>query len=197
MHEQQTSVSQEDNTIEQADEYNVRQILNGYTRSSSFQQNYTRLVHSPSQTGIIDEYGDQQQVLYEHSPNHSTSAVYETQDGSIITEEMLLRTHASNGGRFPTHLLTRLGSQVYDMPSEQVDLANDGRRVTTTTTTRRYYTINPGETGYESAIDETTPPQDAGEKYVQIKASDLKDVLANYDVFTNTGEKLEGEQLNF
>jgi len=152
-----------------------------------------------------DEYGDQQQVLYERSPNNSGSIVYETNgytrdsassNAPVLTEEMLLRSHSNNGGKFPTHLLSKLGSQIYDMPSEQVETTNNERRVTTTTSTR-YYTVNQGETGYESAIDETTSPQDAGEKYVQIKASDLKDVLANYDVFTNTGEKLEGEQLNF
>jgi len=113
----------------------------------------------------------------------------------LLTEEMLLRTHASNGGKFPTHLLTKLGSQIYDMPSEQVDLTNNERRITSTTTTR-YYTVNQGEGDYESAIDETTP-QYEDEKYVQIKSSDLKNVLANYDLYSSTGEKLEGEQLNY
>ena len=107
---------------------------------------------------------------------------------------MLLQSHANNGGKFPTHLLTRLGSQVYDIPSDQVDYAANSRRVTTTAT--RYYTVNQGETGYESTGDETAP-QLSDEKYVQIKASDLKDVLANYDVYTNSGEKLEGEQITF
>jgi len=111
---------------------------------------------------------------------------------------MLLRSHASSGGKFPTHLLTKLGSQIYDMPSDQVDLSNNSRQTTSTTTTR-YYTVNQGETGYESAADETgeTAPRYTDEKYVQIKASDLKDVLANYDVFSSTGQKLEGEQINF
>jgi hypothetical protein len=104
---------------------------------------------------------------------------------------MLLRTHANSGGKFPAHLLTKLGSQVYDMPADQVDLANNERRITTTTT-RRYYTVNQGETGYESAPDETSQNYDE-EKYIQIKASDLKDVLTNQ----NTGGKSEGEQLNF
>jgi hypothetical protein len=111
---------------------------------------------------------------------------------------MLIRSHASSGGKFPTHLLTKLGSQIYDMPSDQVDLSNNSRR-TTTTTTRRYYSVNPGETGYESAPDELgeTTPRYTEEKYVQIKASDLKDVLANYDVYSSAGQKLEGEQINF
>jgi hypothetical protein len=113
----------------------------------------------------------------------------------MLTEDMLVRSHASSGGKFPTHLLTKLGSQIYDMPSEQVDLANNERRITSTTTTR-YYTTNQGETGYESAVDETSPQYDE-EKYVQIKSSDLKNVLANYDVYSSTGEKLEGEQLNY
>ena len=129
------------------------------------------------------------------------SYVYETRDditsNGRLTEDMLLRTHANNGGKFPTHLLTKLGSQLYDIPSEQVDLSNNERRITTTTTSARYYSVNQGELGYESAIDETTP-QYNDEKYVQIKASDLKDVLANYDVYSSsTGEKLEGEQLNY
>jgi hypothetical protein len=81
------------------------------------------------------------------------------------------------------------------MPSDQVDLTNNQRRITTTTTTR-YYTTNQGETGYESAIDENSPQYNQ-EKYIQIKSSDLQDVLANYDVYSNTGEKLEGEQINF
>jgi hypothetical protein len=108
---------------------------------------------------------------------------------------MLLRSHSEHGGKFPSHLLSRFGSQIYDIPSEQVDLTNTGRRVTTTTTTR-YYTADHGEQGYESAVDETSPQYNE-EKYIQVKASDLKDVLANYDLYTNTGEKLEGEQLNF
>jgi hypothetical protein len=108
---------------------------------------------------------------------------------------MLLRSHSSSGGKFPTHLLTKLGSQIYDMPSDQVDLSTNSRR----STTARYYTVNQGETGYESAGDEIgdTTPGYTEEKYVQIKTSDLKDVLANYDVYSSTGQKLEGEQLNF
>ncbi|CAF3773549.1 unnamed protein product [Rotaria magnacalcarata] len=52
-----------------------------------------------------------------------------------------------------------------------------------------------GETGYESAGE--TASGYTEEKYVQIKASELKDVLANYDVYSSSGQKLEGEQLNF
>jgi hypothetical protein len=109
---------------------------------------------------------------------------------------MLLRSHASNSGKFPTHLLTRLGSQIYDMPSDQVDLSSNTRRSITTT---RYYTANQGEPGYESTVDENgeITPRHTEEKYVQIKASDLNDVLANYDVYSSSGQKLEGEQINF
>ena len=114
---------------------------------------------------------------------------------------MLLRTHASSGGRFPAHLLTKLGSQVYDIPADQVDLGNNNSRRITATTTTRYYTTNQGEQGYESAIDEASAQyggEEGGEeKYVQIKASDLKNVLTNYDVYSNSGEKLEGEELNY
>jgi hypothetical protein len=108
---------------------------------------------------------------------------------------MLIRSHSSSGGKFPTHLLTKLGSQIYDMPSDQVDLSTNSRR----SKTARYYTVNQGETGYESAGDEIgdATPRYSEEKYVQIKTSDLKDVLANYDVYSSTGQKLEGEQLNF
>ena len=184
-----------------------------YNQSSSSRQTstgstITRLAQSSFPSGIVDEYSDQQQMLYERSPNNSASGVYETNsytrddvssNAPMLTEEMLLRLHSNNGGKFPAHLLTKLGSQVYDMPSEQVDLSNDGRRTTTTTTTTRYYTANQGETGYESAIDDAdeTTPHYTEEKYVQIKASDLKDVMANYDAYSNTGQKLEGEQLNF
>ena len=163
-----------------------------------------RLARSSSHSGIVDEYGEQR-VLYERSPNNSATMVYagnnynfdEHSSGAhVLTEQMLLHSHASNSGKFPTHLLTKLGSQIYDMPSDQVDLSSNNRRTTTTT---RYYTANQGEVGYESAGDETgeTTPRYTQEKYVQIKASDLKDVLANYDVYSNSGQKLEGEQLNF
>jgi hypothetical protein len=111
---------------------------------------------------------------------------------------MLLRSHANNNGRFPSHLLTKLGSQVYDIPADQVDVSsnNNSRRVTKTTTTR-YYTVNQGEQGYESAFDEATPQYSGDEKYVQIKASDLKDVLANYEVYQEPGEKVEGDDSNY
>jgi hypothetical protein len=147
---------------------------------------------------VVDEYGEQ--VLYNRSTNNSASAVYEGDNYNfdqtrtpVLTEEMLLRSHSANGGRFPTHLLTKLGSQIYDMPSEQVDLTNSSTRTTTT----RYYTVNQGEANYEPTTDEAGEPQFTEDKYVQIKASDLKDVLASYDVFSSTGQKLEGEQINF
>ncbi|UJR20512.1 hypothetical protein I4U23_023640 [Adineta vaga] len=216
MQEQRTSVAREDIEVEQSNEQNVRQILNGYNYSSSaYRPSYsnntvTRLIQSSSssQAGIVDDYGDQQQILYERSPNSSSSFVYETNNyagenvtsnAPVLTEEILLRSYSNNDGKFPNHLLRKLGSQAYDMAADQVDLANNGRRITTTTTTR-YYTAAPGELNYESAIDENneTSSQNAGEKYVKIKASDLKDVLHNYDVYSSTtGEKLEGEQLNF
>jgi hypothetical protein len=151
---------------------------------------------------VVDEYG-QQQVLYDRSPNSSSAVVFERdsynfdQNNSltpVLTEEMLIRSHSSSGGKFPTHLLTKLGSQIYDMPSDQVDLTNSSTRTTT-----RYYTVNQGEAPYESVADEAgeLTPRFTQDKYVQIKASDLKDVLANYDVYSNTGQKLEGEQINF
>ena len=62
---------------------------------------------------------------------------------------MLVRSTSNNNGKFPTHLLTKLGSQVYDMPADQVDLSNAGRRTTTTTsTTTRYYTVNDTAVSY-------------------------------------------------
>ncbi|CAF1435174.1 unnamed protein product [Adineta steineri] len=220
MQEQQTSAAKEDIALDQASEYNVRQILNGYGQSSSSRQTYTsnsgqsvmRLVRSASHSGVIDEYGEQQ-VSYQRSPNNSATVMYDGNSynfdenstrgggggGALLTEEMLLRSHTNNDGKFPTHLLTKLGSQIYDMPSDQVDYANNSRRVTTSSTTR-YYTGNQGELeGYESTVDETgeAAPHFTDEKYVQIKASDLKNVLANYDVFSSSGQKLEGEQLNF
>ncbi|CAF1181940.1 unnamed protein product [Adineta steineri] len=212
MQEQQSSVIREDNAIEQTDEYNVRQILNGYNRqSSSSRQNntITRLIQSSSQSGILDDYDDQhqqQQMLYERSPNNSQSIMYETNhssrdgissNGALLTEEVLLRSHANSGGKFPAHLLTKLGSHIYDMPSEEVDFRNNERRSrTTTTTTARYYTENnDGGINYESPNDETS---NAEERYVRVKASDLKDVLANYEAYNSTtGERLEGEQLDY
>ncbi|CAF1160076.1 unnamed protein product [Rotaria magnacalcarata] len=213
MQEQQLSAAKEETAIEQADDYSVRQILNGYNQSSLSRQTYggsttARLVRSSSQSDIVNEYGDQQQVMYEYTPDSSGSVVYETNnyttDGitsnaPVLTEEMLVRSHTNSGGKFPTHLLTKLGSQVYDMPSDQVELENDGRRITKMTTRTRYYTVTQGEGGYESTADETSEasPRYTEEKYVQIKASDLQDVLANYDVYSNQGAKLEGEQINY
>lgn len=151
---------------------------------------------------MVDEYGEQR-VLYDRSSNNSTGVVYDGSSynfdenasrASGLTEDMLLRSHSASGGKFPTHLLAQLGSQVYDMPSDQVDLSNTSTRATT-----RYYTANQGEAGYESTADEAgrLSPRYAEEKYVQIKSSDLKNVLANYDVFSSSGQKLEGEQINF
>lgn len=151
-------------------------------------------------------------MLYDGSPNSSSSYVFETNNyasnaassnEAILTEDALLRSHASNDGRFPTHLLRKLGSQVYDLPADQADLAAADRRVTTTTTRTRYYTVAPGEISYEAAgagsddAGNESGAQDGDENYVRIKASDLKDVLANYDAFASNGEKLAGEQLNF
>lgn len=103
---------------------------------------------------------------------------------------MLIRSHSASGGKFPTHLLTKLGSQIYDMPSDQVDLSNTSTRTSNT----RYFTTNQGDLADETG---EFAPRYTEEKYVQIKASDLKDVLANYDVFSSSGQKLEGEQITF
>ena len=178
-----------------------------YNQAGSSQQTYggssiARLVQA-SQAGSINEYGDQQTTLYERSPNNSSSYLYETtnavrenysSDGAFLTEDDLLRSHANNGGKFPTHLLTKLGSQKYDMP-DQVDSPNSNRRTTTTTTTTRYYTVNQGEAGYDSAIDEADANsiRNGEEKYVQIKASDLKNVLANYEDYSNPEERRDEE----
>lgn len=149
---------------------------------------------------VLDGYG-QQQILYDRSPNNSATVVYEgnaynfdqnSSNAPVLTEEMLLRSHANNNGKFPTHLLTKLGSQIYDMPSDQVDTSSNSRQTITTT---RYYTVNQGGTSYESAGDAGSGYTD--EKYLQVNASDFKDVLANYDLYSSTGQKLEGEQLNF
>lgn len=179
----------------------------GYSSIGPSRQTYTtangstvsRLVRSSSQSGVIEEY-DGQGVMYSRSPNNSATVVFDgnnynfdenTSRVPVLTEDMLIRSHSTSGGKFPTHLLTKLGSQIYDMPSDQVDLSNTSARTTTTT---RYYTTNQGE-----SADETGEfvPRYTEEKYVQIKASDLKDVLANYDVFSSTGQKLEGEQITF
>ena len=153
----------------------------------------SRVVRSSSGSRVIDEYGERQ-VLYDRSSNSSDPALYagdsynfDQTSGPILTEEILLRSHSTNGGKFPTHLLTRLGSNIYDMPSEQVALTNNGIR-----TTARYYRVNQ-----EEAADEAGEPQFTEDKYVQLKASDLKDVLTNYDVYSSTGQKLEGEQITF
>ncbi|CAF1012220.1 unnamed protein product [Rotaria sordida] len=205
MQQQQASAANEEIALEKADEYNIRQILNSYGSSSSSRQIYTTnsdgtvvpLVRSSSHSGIIDEYGERQ-ILYDRSPNNSGTIVYDANNynfdqnisnASVLTEEMILRSHATNNGKFPTHLLTKLGSQIYDMPAEQVDLSNNTRRTT------HYYTVNQGGPSYESTGDTASGYTD--EKYVQILSSDLKDVLPNYEVYSSTGQKLEGEQLNF
>lgn len=145
--------------------------------------------------------------MYEYPPDNVGSVSYETKSYTVdsmqsnipvLTEEMLLRSHANNGGKFPTHLLTKLGSQIYDMPSEQVELTNDGRRITTTTRTTRYYTVEPGETGYESPLDEINEitPRYAEEKYVLVKSSAMQDAPANQNGYSSKGANLDGEQLN-
>ena len=101
---------------------------------------------------------------------------------------MLLRSYSNSGGRFPTHLLTKLGSQVYDMPSDQVDLGNNARRSTTmrTTSTTRYYTSNQDE----AAIDEvsgSSPRYSGEERYVQMRPSDLNEIMSNADAYTTQG----------
>ena len=177
-----------------------------YTTNAS--SGVTHLTRSSSYAGALEDYGDQEPVLYDRSPSESMplfrSALQLEIDASVpsgtplLTEDILLRSHATNGGKFPSHLLTKLGSQVYEMPSDHVDLGGTGRRTTTTTSTR-YYTTSGGEGGYDSTVDETgeSGSRYADDKYVQIKASDLKDVLANYDLVSSTGERLEGEQLTF
>lgn len=180
--------------------------LSTESRPSYTGSTITRLIQSSSsaQSGVLDEYSNQQEILYDRSPNTSQSYVYETRESAsnstepLLTEEMLIRSHANNNGRFPTHLLTRLGSQVYDIPADQIDLSNTNnnntRRVTTTRTTR-YYTVNQGEQGYESPVDETSA--NGEERYVRIKASDLKDVVGNYEIQSNTDEKLDQEGANY
>ena len=114
---------------------------------------------------------------------------------------MLVRSTSNNNGKFPTHLLTKLGSQVYDMPADQVDLSNLGRRTTTTTSTStRYYTVNENDpSAFDGAVEEViaTSPRYSEERYVQMRSADLSNVLGNYDVYSETGERLEGEQLNY
>lgn len=160
-----------------------------------------------STTGFIDEYGDQQQTYYEGSSSDPMGTLYQNEaytsddyqsSRATLTEDMLLRYTSTNGGKFPTHLLTKLGSQVYDMPSDQVDLSNVGRRTTTTTTTR-YYTVNQTDPSYDSAVEEVmaTAPRYAEERYVQMRTSDANNLLGNYEVYSETGERLEGEQVNY
>ena len=163
-----------------------------------------RLIRSPNQSAMTDEYGEQ--ILYDRSPNNSTSVVYERSaivdgasvEGAVLTEEMLIRANAASGGKFPAHLLSKLGSQIYDAPADQVDINSNSRRVASTVT--RYYNVNQGDIGYEAAAadDIGSATGTLGEeKFVQIKASDLRDVLANYELYSSKGEKLQGEQLNF
>lgn len=174
------------------------------TTTSNANGTVVRLIRSPNQSAMTDEYGEQ--ILYDRSPNNSTSVVYERSalvdgghvEGPVLTEEMLVRANAASGGKFPSHLLSKLGSQVYDIPADQVDINASSRRVASTVT--RYYNVNQGELAYETAGADDSGGATGNfgeEKFVQIKASDLKDVLANYDLYSSTGEKLQGEQLNF
>jgi hypothetical protein len=87
------------------------------------------------------------------------------------------------------------------MPSDQVDMSNASRRTTTTTTTtRRYYNGSQAdESAHDSSIDETNGhvSEYADDRYVRMSTTDPRNTLSNYDVFSETGEKLQGEQLNF
>ena len=159
-----------------------------------------RLVRSSSHSGIVDD-DDEQQILYNRSSNNSATPVYNpnyysfdenSSSGTVLTEDMLLRSYTNSNGKFPSHLLTRLGSQMYDVPS---DFSSNAKQ----TRAQYYYNVNAGENNLESLgyeIQNATPNY-AQEEYVQIKKSDLNDVLSNYDVYSSTGQKLEGEQLNF
>lgn len=149
-----------------------------------------RRVDSSSHSGLVDEYGEQQ-ILYDRSPENLTTAVYDENNYNfdrnrsnvpVLTEEMLLRSYESNNGKFPTHLLTKLGSHAYDMPFDQVDVSNNARRTAT-----HHYTVN--HSGTVAAYND--------EMHTQTKAFDIKDVLANYDLYSSTGQRLEGEQINF
>ena len=148
------------------------------------------MTRSASHSGLVDEYGERE-IVYNRSATNLDERNYNfdqtTTRTPVLTEEYLVKSHTN--GKFPPHLPTKLGAQVYDMPSDQVDSSNYSTRTTTTTT--RYYSVNQQNPPYESAVD------DVGDKYVQIKTSDLKNVLSNYDVYSNTGEKLEGEQITF
>lgn len=197
MQEQQRVAEQEERRNEQTADYSVRSIMNAQTNSTRG-SSISRLVRSSS-TGLIDEYYDEQMV--EPTSTFDSGDDDYQRGRSILTEDMLVQSTSNNNGKFPTRLLTKLGSQVYDMPSEQVDLSNLGRRTTTTstTTTTRYLNVDENDPSYDAAIQEViaTSPRYAEERYVQMRSSDFNNVLANYDVYSETGEKLQGEQVNY
>lgn len=111
----------------------------------------------------------------------------------VLTEEMLLRSYSTNGNRFPTHLLTRLGSQVYDVPpAGQFDLnTNQRRTASTTTTTTHYFTINQNEPNYEHSTSEViaTAPHYPQERFIQIRESDARRISRDYNNYSNRREQ--------
>lgn len=163
-----------------------------------------RVVRSSSNSGLADQY-DEQNVFYDQSAGNSNNLVYQTTgfniDGNslastVITEEMLLRARESNGGQFPGDILKKLGSQVYYVPSEHIELATSE---TKTRSNARYYLANPGQTGYESQTDDFTdqPEGYQQQNFVELNASDLEKLASNYDLYSSSGQKLEGEQATF
>ncbi|CAF1499135.1 unnamed protein product, partial [Didymodactylos carnosus] len=178
--------------LQNSDGYNLRQIMSEYHTSSpqSTSRQYSSLVRllneediDTSQINIDQIMNDQVYDIERRSPTNQNSVVYDSSSSGggilthsnidniddqryILTEEILRRNY-ENSGKFPTHLLTKLGSNAYDMPYDQ-SVGNGNQRLSN----RKYY-------------DDTSQSYQE-EKYVQIKSSDLKDVINNYDVYTTT-----------
>ena len=183
-----------------------------YDRISSNRQNYSvtttetadpvvRIVRSSSQSGITDEYGEQQ-IFYDQSPNdYSTGVTYQRSNYNInespsglpfLTEEMLFKTSENNGERYSTRLLTKLGSQLYYIPPDQLDLSAYGTRINPSE--RRYYTMSPGEIGDESQSEDVRGTQMFdGETFLQVRTSDMKDLGAALQYDTGSDQQFETE----
>lgn len=177
----------------------------GNSRTNSprtgYQNNSVSHLVQANTSSYANEYDDHYRQNYYRHVSPSNSMMYGTVayaneesmqhgDGSVLTEDLLIRSTESNNGKFPTHLLSRLGSQIYDMPSDHIEYNNAGRRTTTTTTTTNYYNFDQQETGYDSTAEEVigTAPRYTQEKFIQLRTSDSTNNRPNYNGRLETRE---------
>ncbi|CAF1539651.1 unnamed protein product, partial [Didymodactylos carnosus] len=169
--------------LQNSEEYSLGQMYrtSGAQTSSRQYNSLVRLLNEEnidtSQINIDQIISDQVYDIERHSPitaydgSSRESGILRNSNidniddqGYVLTEEIIRRNY-DNSGKFPTHLLTKLGSHVYDMPYDQVGLStgSGNQRLNS----RIYY-----DSGNQSNQEE---------KYGESKSSDLQDLSNNYD----------------